>query len=125
GHFVCQSGWKPNSSASAMLRIRRCVECQKCFTRYVVSRTPYENGSYLLPTIAGCWEEYSLYCRCKAAATLCRSSDFEVCEVSAGAFERGYGTDEEIRVIRAPQREYLWGVSRRGGHRAVRTSEKP
>jgi hypothetical protein len=95
-----------------MLRIRHCVECSKCLTWYVVSCNPYENGSYLLPTIEGCWDEYTLYCRCKAAASRWKSSEFKSCEVSAAAFERGYGTPEEIKVIRAPQQEWSVDVSR-------------
>ena len=89
-----------------MLRIRHCVECPKCLTRYAVSCSPYENGSYLQPTIEGCWDEYTLYCRCKAAASQWKSSEFMNCEVSAAAFERGYGTADEITVIRSPQQEW-------------------
>ncbi len=85
-----------------MLRIRHCVVCPKCLTRYVASCSPYENGSYLLATIEGSWDEYTLYCRCKAASRW-KSSEFRNCEVSPTAFERGYGTAEEITVIRAPQ----------------------
>ena len=95
-----------------MLRIRHCVECSKCLTRYVVSCSPYEDGSYLLPTIEGCRDEYTLYCRCKAGASRWKSSEFQICEVSAAAFERGYGTPEEITVIRAPQQEWSVDVSR-------------
>jgi hypothetical protein len=95
-----------------MLRIRHCVECPKCLTRYVVSCSPYENGSYLLPMIEGCCDEYTLYCRCRAAASRWKSSEFKSCEVSAAAFERGYGTAEEITLIRAPQQEWSVDVSR-------------
>jgi len=111
-HFWCQSSRKPDLPASVMLRIRHCVECSKCLTRYVVSCSPYENGAYLLPTIEGCWDEYTLYCRCKAAAGRWKSSEFQICEVSATAFERGYGTPEEIKVIRAAQQEWSVDVSR-------------
>lgn len=95
-----------------MLRIRHCVECPKCLTRYVVSCSPYENGSYLEPTIEACWDEYTLYCRCKAAASRWKSSEFINCEVSAAAFERGYGTAEEITVIRSPRQVLSVDVSR-------------
>src|ERR1017187_10688565 len=47
---------------------------QKCLTRYLVSCSPYENGSHLLPTIEGCRDEYTLYCRCKAAASRWKST---------------------------------------------------
>lgn len=103
---------KLDLAAPFMPRIRHCVECQHCGTRYVVSCSPYQNGSYLLPTIEGCLDEYTLYCRCKAAASLWNSTEFKKCEVSAAAFERGYGTAEEITVIRPPQHELSLDVSR-------------
>ena len=89
-----------------MSRIRHCVECQKCFTRYVVSRSPYENGSHLMPTIEGGLDEYLLYCRCKAAPSRWRATEFRSCNVSGAAFERGYGTAEEIRFIRGEPQEW-------------------
>jgi hypothetical protein len=95
-----------------MSRIRHCVECPKCLTRYLVSCSPYGNGSCLLPTIEGCRDEYILYCRCKAAASRWKCSEFKSCEVSTAAFERGYGTPEEIMVIRAPHQEWSVDVSR-------------
>jgi hypothetical protein len=105
-HFQCQSGRKPDLPASVMLRIRHCVECSKCLTLYLVSCSPYGNGSYLLPTIRGCGDEYILYCQCKAAASWWKSSEFKSCDVSSAAFERGYGTTEEITVLRARQQEW-------------------
>src|SRR5262249_1999703 len=101
-HFRCQSSRQLRLNCIGMPRIRHGVECPKCLTRYVVSCSPYRNGSYLLPMIAGCWDEYTLYCRCKAAASLWKSGEFKSYEVSAAAFERGYGTAEEITVICAP-----------------------
>src|ERR1700757_94164 len=94
-----------------MLRLRHCVECPKCLTRFVVSCSPYGNGSYLQATIEGSWDEYTLYCRCKAVSRW-KSSEFQNCEVSPKAFERGYGTAEEITVIRASQKEWPVDVSR-------------
>ena len=88
------------------------MECPKCRTRYVVSCSPYENGSYLLPMINGSWDEYTLYCRCRAAASRWKSSEFKSCEVSAEAFARGYGTAEEITIIRVSQQEWSVDVSR-------------
>src|SRR5579862_7601570 len=105
-HFQCQSGRKPIAGASVMPRIRHCVECPRCLTRYLVSCSPYENGSYLLPTIEGCQDEYTLYCRCKAAASRWKASEFKSCEVSPAAFERGYGTPQEIVEIRPPRQEW-------------------
>ncbi|HZD09509.1 MAG TPA: hypothetical protein VE176_14735, partial [Candidatus Limnocylindrales bacterium] len=43
-----------------MLRIRHCVECPKCLTRYLIAFSPYSNGSYLVPTVYGSSEEYIL-----------------------------------------------------------------
>ena len=34
-------------------RIRHCVECPKCHTRYLVGFSPYRNGSYLMPLSGG------------------------------------------------------------------------
>ena len=48
----------------------------------------------------------------KAPASRWNSSEFMNCEVSAAAFERGYGTAEEITVIRRPQQEWSVDVSR-------------
>lgn len=101
----------PTWPHSVMPRIRQCVECPKCGIRYVVSCSPYANGSYLLPTIEGCWDEYVFYCRCKAAASRWKSSEFKTCEVSAAALERGYGTAEEIMVMRPLQQEWSVGDS--------------
>lgn len=95
-----------------MPRFRHCVECQKCGIRYLVSCSPYQNGSYLLPAIERSWDEYILYCQCKAAPGRWKSSEFKNCEVSAAAFERGYGTAEEITVMRAAQHEWSVDLSR-------------
>src|SRR3979409_537204 len=45
-------------------RVRHCVECPKCLTRYLVGFSPYRNGSYLMPLSAGFSEEWTLYCSC-------------------------------------------------------------
>jgi hypothetical protein len=110
--FKCQSGRKPDVAACAMRRIRQCVECPKCLTRYVVSCNPYENSSCLQPMIEGCWDEYTLYCRCKAKATWWKSSEFMICEVAAAAFDRGYGSAEEITLIRSPREKSSIDISR-------------
>jgi hypothetical protein len=36
-----------------MVRVRHCVECPKCHTRYLPGFTPYRNGSYLIPLTKG------------------------------------------------------------------------
>src|ERR1700674_5819363 len=45
-------------------RVRHCVECPKCLTRYLVGFSPYRNGSYLMPLSVGFSEEWTLYCSC-------------------------------------------------------------
>lgn len=86
-----------------MLRVRHCVECPRCHTRYLVSRSPYRNGAYLIPTVQGSLEEYALYCACSSVASLWRWSEVKVCEVSSAAYDRGYGTAEEILSVDEPR----------------------
>lgn len=83
------------------MRIRHCVECSSCRTRYLVSLSPYRNGSYLIPTLRGCLEEFALYCSCSKAAppSLWRWNEVWTCDVSNVAYDRGYGTAEEITAI--------------------------
>ena len=79
-------------------RIRHCVECPRCLVRYLVARSPYRNGSYLVPTVVGSLEEYMLYCAC--GKTPVRShwkwSEVKTYGVSKTAYDRGYGTPEEV-----------------------------
>lgn len=84
-----------------MPRIRHCVQCPKCLTRYLVPFSPYCNGSYLIPTVEGSLEEYALYCSCGrgSVASLWRWNEVKACEVSKAAYDRGYGTPEEIVPI--------------------------
>ena len=81
-----------------MLRIRHCVECPKCLTRYLIAFSPYSNGSYLVPTVYGSSEEYILYCSCRGLSVVSpwRWREPKACEVSHEAYDRGYGTPEEI-----------------------------
>jgi hypothetical protein len=85
-----------------MPRIRHCVECPKCLTRYLIPFSPYRNGSYVIRTIDGCSDEYALYCSCKksTAASVWRWNEVQTCAVSNAAYDRGYGTPEEIVPIR-------------------------
>jgi len=119
-HFPSQSG--PNGLVrtsvvirSLMSRIRHCVECPKCFTRYLIAFSPYRNGSYLIRTVEGCSDEYALFCSCKksAAASVWRWNELKTCAVSHVAYERGYGTAEEIVPIRKkPQDAWPVDISR-------------
>jgi hypothetical protein len=79
-------------------RVRHCVECPKCFTRYLIGFSPYRNGSYLLPTAPGSYTEWTLYCACASPASSSRWScrDLEPYKVSGTAHHRGYGPPEEI-----------------------------
>lgn len=86
-----------------MSRIRHCVECPKCFTRYLVSFSPYRNGAYLIPTVEGSSDEYILYCVCsERAARRWKWSEVLTCDVSRPAYERGYGSPDEVLLVGSP-----------------------
>ena len=79
-------------------RIRHCLECPKCRTRYLFTKTQYANGSYVIVQREDDYEEYTLYCSCGQPAAISRwtSTDLARCTVSDGAYARGYGSAEEI-----------------------------
>jgi hypothetical protein len=83
-------------------RIRHCVECPKCWTGYLLARSPYFNGPYLIPTVSGSLEEYTLYCSC--ATTPVRShwrwDEMKTYKVSKAAYDRGFGTPDEVFAMR-------------------------
>src|SRR5579863_1613450 len=85
-------------------RIRHCVECPKCRTHYLIAFSPYSNGSFLLRTVAGSSEEYTLHCFCEGALfpSVWKWCEAKPCEVSKGAHSRGYGMLDEV-----------WPVTRR------------
>lgn len=98
-----------------MPRIRHCVECPKCHTLYLISLSPYRNGSYLIPTLDGSSREYALYCSCRigSAVGVWRWSEMKTCEVSKAAYDRGYGTlDEVVSSDARPQDAWSFDVSR-------------
>lgn len=82
-------------------RVRHCVECPKCLTRYLVGFSPYTNGSYLRPLSQGLWEEWILYCACRLphASSRWNWKELKLCEVSYQAHQTGYGAPDEIIVI--------------------------
>ena len=82
-------------------RVRHCVECPKCLTRYLVGFSPYTNGSYLRPLSQGLWEEWILYCTCRLphASSRWNWKELKLCEVSYQAHQSGYGAPDEIVVI--------------------------
>lgn len=89
------------------IRIRHCVECPECRTRYLIAFSPYRNRSYLVPVIVGSSEEFILYCSCKRPSIVSRWkwSEVKTCEVSRAAYDRGYGTAEQIVQMNNPPRE--------------------
>jgi hypothetical protein len=79
-------------------RIRHCVECPKCCTRYLVGFSPYPNGSYMRTLLDGFGDEWILYCTCvkPATASLWKGRQLNLHVVSRQAYGRGYGSPEEI-----------------------------
>ena len=94
-----------------MSRVRHCIECPKCLIRYVISRTPYGNGAYVIPAIKDSGDEYIRYCSCSGRSFRSRSRSGEVmlCYVLKPAYERGYGTAREISPVDPDLRE-RWPV---------------
>lgn len=82
-------------------RVRYCVECLKCRTRYLLGFSPYGNGSYLTPLTTGFSDEWTLYCSCVTPPTSSRWSWRELKQytVSHQAHDRGYGSPDEIMLI--------------------------
>jgi hypothetical protein len=80
------------------LRMRHCVECPKCHTRYLIGFSPYRNGARLVPLVAGVWEQWILYCSCGRPPTSSRwsASELKMYVVSDQAHGRGYGPPAEI-----------------------------
>ena len=74
-------------------RVRHCVECPKCLTRYLVGFSPYRNGSYLMPLSAGFSEEWTLYCSCGRPPISSRWNwnELKLYAVSNQAHDRGFG----------------------------------
>jgi len=83
-------------------RVRHCVECPKCLTRYLLGSSPYRNGSYLIPLAEGRAEEWTLYCSCGRPAISSRWSwsDLKQYSVPTQAHHRGYGSPKEIVPVR-------------------------
>lgn len=79
-----------------MLRVRQCLECPRCRIRYVISRGPYQNGSYIVSAAHGHGDEYILYCSSCGVGSRWMTTEAFTCEVSKPAYQRGYGTKEEV-----------------------------
>jgi len=82
-------------------RVRHCVECPKCRTRYLIGFSPYRNGSYLVPTLEGLLEGWTLYCSCATppASSRWRGNDLKMYAVSTYAYGCGFGPPKEIVPI--------------------------
>jgi hypothetical protein len=79
-------------------RVRHCVECPNCLTRYLPGCSPYRNGSYLVPLVEGFGDEWTLYCSCgrPPISSRWRERELKVYAVSNPAHDRGYGPPQEI-----------------------------
>ena len=79
-------------------RVRHCVECPECFTRYLIGFSPYHNGSYLVPFLTESSEEYKLFCSCcrPPVSSRWRWGELKTYSVSNQAYDRGYGPPEGI-----------------------------
>jgi hypothetical protein len=92
-----------------MSRIRHCLECNRCGTRYLISRSPYGNGAWITFTANRIGEGYVLHCSCRGIAMPRNDSEVLICEVSKVAYERGFGTEKEIVPIAKESREE-WSI---------------
>ena len=90
-----------------MSRIRHCLECPKCKLRYLISLTPYTNGSYVTSSVNGSCEEYVLFCAYCRLGSRWQTTEVMLCEVSNAAYRRGYGTEDEIWWLR-PEPRRTW-----------------
>jgi len=97
-----------------MSRIRHCVECPKCFTRYLLGCSPYCNGAYLISAVPYLSEEYTLCCICSRPPVVSRWRGNEVkkCAVTKAAHRRGYGSREEIVPLREPGAPWTFDIEK-------------
>lgn len=79
-------------------RVRQCVECPKCRTRYLLGSSPYRNGSLLMPLTKGLADEWTLYCSCRNPHIPSRWNWTELkwYAIPPQAYKRGFGPAEEI-----------------------------
>jgi hypothetical protein len=82
-------------------RVRRCVECPKCRTRYLLGLSRYDNGSYIVALLTESSEDYQLFCSCSAQPLSSRWhwSELKTYAISRGAYQRGYGPPEEVPLF--------------------------
>jgi hypothetical protein len=107
------------------VHIRRCVECPKCFTRYLIGFSPYRNGAYLVTTALGSSEEYTLYCSCcrPPASTQWKWSEMKPYAVAKAAHQRGYGSCQEIVALGDRRRQQAADTGEIVGQRKFRRGQ--
>lgn len=88
-----------------MPRLRHCLECPNCKTRYLISLSPFKNGSYVVTVTYGSCEEYILHCSCGKVGSRWTRTGVVICQVSRAAYERGYGPKEEIVPVSEEPRD--------------------
>jgi hypothetical protein len=90
-------------------RLRHCLECPECSTRYLLGFSPYRNGSYLSSRMTESSEEYRLFCFCRRPPVCSRwnGSHLRRYLVSNSAYERGYGSPQEVWLFRQYARQEL------------------
>lgn len=86
-------------------RLRSCVECSNCKTRYLIAFSPYRNGAYLVHDTSAGGDRYLLYCSCgrPASCTQWSVTDLRTYAVSKAAYDRGYGNSDEIVLAASGQ----------------------
>jgi hypothetical protein len=64
----------------------------------LVAFSPYSNGSYVISTLNGSSQAFILYCCCgkPQVSSQWKSSELKRYAVSSPAYQRGYGTPEEV-----------------------------
>ena len=60
---------------------------------------PYGNSSYLVPSVVGSLDRYTLYRSCRSPCAVSRWNQVRACQVSNAAYTRGYGTPEEAALV--------------------------
>jgi hypothetical protein len=83
------------------LRLRSCVECPRCHTRYIIGANPYRNGSYISGNLSEDSDVRNLYCCCTGRFGLLqfKLSELMTYSVSEWAYNRGYGSPDEIVLV--------------------------
>ena len=82
-------------------RIRSCVECHNCHTRYIIGSSPYASGSYIMAHPLAAPDLLRLYCICGLPSSHAfKFSELKMYAISGWAEKQGYGSPEEIVLVR-------------------------